>query len=125
MDIKKIINEELYKLYTAEYVAEYIYNSLSDEQKEDNDWSFNEYYQTIKNFGNNFTLTPINPQKLKFNEDFDVDTVEEYKERIQNGEIIPPIVIDSNYEIIDGNHRAKASLDLGKEINAFIPYNRK
>lgn len=121
MDIYKIINEEVNKQYPAKYVANHVYNLLSDEQKQENDWSFDDYHKTIRNFGENYVLISLDPKELKYNEDFDVDTLEDYKYSIEAGETIPPIVVDSNKEIIDGNHRAKASMDLGKKINAFIP----
>ena len=114
------LNESINDTYSAKKIAEYVYNRLSDEQKENNDWDFEEYYNTIKSFGDKYKLININPSELKFNEDFDKYTIEEYEDKLNNGEKLPPIVIDKHFEIIDGNHRAKASLNLNKNIDAYV-----
>ncbi len=121
--IKQIIREEIddYRgnIKTPREIAEHIYNLLTPEQQEENDWDFNEYYNTIKSFGKKYELIDINPNELKFNEDLNPDTVEDYEYLINNNSPIPEIVIDANNEIIDGNHRAKAAMNLGRTIKAF------
>ena len=49
------------------------------------------------------------------------DAIEEYVEEYEETKKYPPIVLDSNYRIIDGNHRVNAFEFLGeKEILAFV-----
>jgi hypothetical protein len=105
--------------YTAEEIAKHIYNLLTPEQQEENDWNFNDYYNTIKGFGEAYELIDINPNDLKFNEDFYFDTVENYEYLMKQNSPIPEIVIDADNGIIDGNHRAKAAMNLGKTIKAY------
>lgn len=51
----------------------------------------------------------------------DEDMVDEYKEKIQKSETYPPIVLNRDFSIIDGTHRANALNDLGiKTIVAFV-----
>jgi hypothetical protein len=119
--IKELIRESLSNdiLYSAQEVTDLIYNQL--DYVEDNDWTFNDYYKFIKNHGKKWKLIKINPNELKYNEDINQETVEDYEWKIESNEEIIPIVIDINKEIIDGNHRATASKNLGKDIKAFIP----
>jgi hypothetical protein len=116
-----MLNEDNYRdnIKTPREVAEHIYNLLTPEQQEENDWDFNEYYNTIKSFGKKYELIDINPNELKFNEDLDPDTVEDYEYLMSDNSPIPEIVIDANNEIIDGNHRAKAAMNLGRTIKAY------
>lgn len=51
----------------------------------------------------------------------DEDLVEEYTEILKKNDTYPPIVLDEEYNIIDGTHRANALNDLGKKkIIAFV-----
>ena len=111
-------------LYSTKDVTEHIW-SLLDHDDWDNDWDFKDYHKTIKRFGKKWELIAIDPNELKFNEDFDEDMVEEYEDRIENGIELEPIVVDSKNEIIDGNHRAKASLNKGVSIQAYKPVSKK
>lgn len=111
-------------LYSAKDVTEHIW-SLLDHDDYDNDWDFKDYHKTIKHFGKKWDLIDIDPNELKFNEDFDEDMVEEYEDSIENGIELEPIVVDSKNEIIDGNHRAKACLNKGVSIQAYKPVSRK
>ena len=106
------------KTYTAKYVAKHIWDLLDHE---DNDWGFKEYYDTIQNFGDKWELIDIDPNELEFNEDFDEYTVEDYEDNIDDNITLNPIVIDGDNDIIDGNHRAKASLNKGITIKAYKP----
>jgi hypothetical protein len=107
-------------LYSSKDVTRHIW-SLLDHDDYENDWDFNDYHKTIKRFGKKWELITIDPNELKFNEDFDEDMVEEYEDKIENGVELEPIVVDSNYELIDGNHRAQASLRQGVSIQAYKP----
>lgn len=111
-------------LYSTKDVTEHIW-SLLDHDDYDNDWDFKDYHKTIKRFGKKWDLIDIDPNELKFNEDFDEDMVESYEDSIENGIELEPIVVDSKNEIIDGNHRAKASLNKGVYIQAYKPVSRK
>jgi hypothetical protein len=104
--------------YSARDVADHIW-SLLDHEDYDNDWDFNDYYRTIKNIGSDWDLIDIDPNELKFNEDFDEYRVEEYEEMIDDGVDLEPIVVDSKNEIVDGNHRAKACLNMGCSVRAY------
>lgn len=51
------------------------------------------------------------------------DTIEEYTEEYEETKEYPPIVLDSDYGIIDGIHRANAICDAGEsEILAFVGF---
>jgi hypothetical protein len=119
-----ILTESNNDYYSAAYVTEHIWNLLDHEDYE-NDWGFNDYYKTIKNIGKKWELIDIDPNELKFNEDFDDYKVEEYEEMIDDGVELEPIVVDINNEIVDGNHRAKASLNKGKMIIGYKPIKQK
>ena len=106
------------EIFSAEYVTDQIWNLL-DHSYYENDWDWNDYYKTIKRFGKKWKFIEIDPNELKFNEDFDEDMVEEYEDNIENGIELKPIVVDSKNEIIDGNHRAQASLRQGVSIMAY------
>lgn len=69
-----------------------------------------------------YKLKEIPIDKLNLNEwDLDEDYVEEYKNKYLENKDYPPIVVDSDYGIIDGLHRANALKKLGLEkIMAFI-----
>ena len=105
------------------HVATHIFELLSDEQK--GDWSFDDYHKVIKKFGDSWRLERINPKTLKFNEDFDKESVQYYLNLLKNDTELTPIVIDNKNEIIDGNHRAKASLIYDKDILAYSPISNK
>lgn len=109
--------------FTSRDVTRSIFDSLSDEQIED--WSFEDYHKVIKKYGKYWKLEKVNPKSLKFNEDFDDDTVEDYLYSLENGKELSPITVDDKNEIIDGNHRAKASLIYGKDILAYLPIPNK
>ena len=119
-----ILTEGKNDYYTATYVTDHIW-SLLDHSDYDNDWNFNDYYNTIKSYGKKWEMIDIDPNELKFNENFDEDMVEEYEDNIENGIELEPIVVDSHNEIIDGNHRAKASLNQGKMISGYKPIHSK
>lgn len=106
------------EIFSAEYVTDQIWNLL-DHSDYENDWDWNDYYKTIKRFGKKWEFIEIDPNELKFNEDFDEYMVEEYEDNIENGIELKPIVVDSKNEIIDGNHRAQASLKQGVSIMAY------
>lgn len=70
----------------------------------------------------NYILKKINIDKLNLDE-YNVDDyyVEEYKNLYLNAKIYPPIILDNNYIILDGLHRANALKRAGeKEILAFV-----
>ena len=126
--MKIIITEEQFNLLsenkkiTSKDVTKHIFNSLSDDQTED--WDFNDYHNVIKDFGKYWELVMLNPNNLEFNEDFDEDTVDEYIDLLDRGIELSPIVIDDENEIIDGNHRAQASLLNGSDIMAYRPISK-
>lgn len=128
IDMKIIITEEQFNLLsenkkiTSKDVTKHIFNSLSDDQTED--WDFNDYHNVIKDFGKYWELVMLNPNNLEFNEDFDEDTVDEYIDLLDRGIELSPIVIDDENEIIDGNHRAQASLLNGSDIMAYRPISK-
>lgn len=66
-----------------------------------------------------FVELPISQIDLS---EFDInnDSVEEYKNIIKNSGDYPPIVIDDDYRIIDGSHRALAVSELQDKIKAWI-----
>jgi hypothetical protein len=66
-----------------------------------------------------FVELPISQIDLS---EFDInnDSVEEYKNIIKNTGDYPPIVIDDDYRIIDGAHRALAVSELQDKIKAWI-----
>lgn len=120
-NFKQLINESTN--VDSVYVTTHIFDILSDEQKED--WSFDDYHKAIKNFGDSWKLEKINPKYLKFNEDFDKERIQYYLNLLKKDTELSPIVIDNKNEIIDGNHRAKASLIYGKDILAYSPILKK
>ena len=69
-----------------------------------------------------YKLKEILIDKLNLNEwDLDDDYVEEYKNKYLENKDYPPIVVDSDYVIIDGLHRANALKKSGLEkIMAFV-----
>lgn len=120
--IKRLLREGLLsesELYSSKEVANIIYNQL--DYIEDNDWGFSDYHKYIKSYGDKWELVNLNPNELKYNEDFDLDTVNDYEFKIQDGENIEPIVVDKNNEIIDGNHRAEASRKMGINVKVLRP----
>ena len=119
---KQFLNEST-KRFTSFDVTNHIFNSLSEEQRDD--WSFDDYHKVIKNFGNYWKLEKIDPSNLKFNEEFDKERIQHYLEMLENNIELPAIVIDNKNEIIDGNHRAKASLLYGKNILVYSPIIEK
>jgi hypothetical protein len=48
----------------------------------------------IKRYGKKWDLITLDPNDLKFNEDFDSDMVEEYEDNIDNGIELSPVVVD-------------------------------
>lgn len=51
----------------------------------------------------------------------DDSLVDEYKEKIQKYKTYPPIILNSDYSIIDGTHRVNALNELGiKKVVAFV-----
>jgi hypothetical protein len=110
--------------YSSMDVTYHIWNLL-DHNDLDNDWDFNDYHRMIKRYGKKWDLITLDPNDLKFNEDFDDDMVEEYEDNIDNGIELSPVVVDIDNEIVDGNHRAKASLNRGKMILGYRPIPTK
>ena len=52
----------------------------------------------------------------------DSEQVEDYEIEIKEKPDYPPIIVDKDYTIIDGTHRAKAIKNLGyKSIKAYVP----
>jgi len=70
----------------------------------------------------NYKLEEISIDRLNLNEWYlDKDYVEEYKEKYLNNKDYPPIVVDSDYGIIDGLHRVNALKESGlKKVLAFV-----
>lgn len=50
-----------------------------------------------------------------------MNKVELYKSKIKESDFIPPVILSGNYDMIDGHHRATASIELGYNvIPAFV-----
>lgn len=70
---------------------------------------------------NRYKLTEINISEIDLDEFYiDNDSVNEYKSIINNTGDYPPIVVDNEYRIIDGSHRAVAVSKLQDKIKAWI-----
>ena len=71
---------------------------------------------------NNYILKEIDVDDLNLNEwNLDDDLVDYYQELYHENKSYPPIVIDENYSIIDGTHRANAIKNIRfDKILAFV-----
>lgn len=135
MNLRKIIREEIEK-YLKNEVARKVSNAIigtvlpeSDIyqyvewiHKNQEDFREGDLAQRIE-YHSFYKLTEIPLNKINLEEWMvDEDKVEEYVEFYQKNKKYPPIVIDDEFSIIDGTHRANALNQLGFEtIKAWIP----
>ena len=70
----------------------------------------------------NYILKEIDIDDLNLDEwNLDYDLVDHYQELYHENKTYPPIVIDDNFSIIDGTHRANAIKNIGfDKILAFV-----
>ena len=73
----------------------------------------------------NYILKEIDIDDLNLDEwDIYYDLIDHYQELYHENKNYPPIVIDENYSIIDGTHRANAIKNIGyNKILAFVGLN--
>lgn len=127
MDCRNFINARLIKksneLYTWQQVCEItnnaggnIYSSPFGDY--DND-KFKLEQININKISKKYYLT-INECK-EYNMDEDESVITKLSEAFDNGENIPPIILDNNYNVIDGSHRLGMYDYLGiNYVKAFI-----
>jgi hypothetical protein len=68
-----------------------------------------------------YKLTELSISQIDLDEfDINEDSVQEYKSIIKETGDYPPIVVDEDYRIIDGAHRAVAVSELQDKIKAWV-----